>query len=79
MFSGDARRHIGRWKQVIGDRLRAHTDERRATEVEVAVHVLNRMLWTWDARATSASPDSDGVGGKGQGSRMKPIDAAARS
>ena len=35
---------IGRWKQVIGDRLRAHTDERRATEVEVAVHALNRML-----------------------------------
>jgi hypothetical protein len=35
---------IGRWKQVIGDGLRAHTDERRATEVEVAVHALNRML-----------------------------------
>ena len=35
---------IGRWKQVIGDGLRAHTDERRATEVEVAGHVLNRML-----------------------------------
>jgi DDE family transposase len=35
---------IGRWKQVIGDRLRAHTEERRATEMDVAVHVLNRML-----------------------------------
>ena len=35
---------MGRWKQVIGDRLRAHTDERRASEVAVAVHVLNRML-----------------------------------
>src|SRR5215204_3511277 len=35
---------IGRWKQVIGDRLRAHTDERRATEVDGAAHVLNRML-----------------------------------
>src|SRR3954470_15807477 len=34
---------IGRWKQVIGDRLHAHTDERRATEVDVAVYVLNRM------------------------------------
>src|SRR4051794_33684853 len=34
---------IGRWKQVIGDRLRAHTDECRATEVDVAAHVLNRM------------------------------------
>ena len=29
---------------MIGDRLRAHTDERRATEVDVAVYVLNRML-----------------------------------
>ena len=35
---------IARWKPVLGDRLRAHTDERRATEVEVAAHVLNRML-----------------------------------
>ena len=35
---------IARWKQVLGDRLRAHTDEGRATEVEVAAHVLNRML-----------------------------------
>jgi len=35
---------IGRWKQVIGDGLRLRIDERRATEVEVAVHVLNRML-----------------------------------
>ena len=35
---------IGRFKRVIGDRLRSHTDERRATEVDVAVHVLNRML-----------------------------------
>ena len=25
-------------------RVRAHTDERRATEVEVAVYALNRML-----------------------------------
>jgi hypothetical protein len=35
---------IGRWKQVIGDRLRSRIDERRITEVEVSVHVLNRML-----------------------------------
>ena len=35
---------IGRWKQVIGDGLRAYTDERRATEMEVAVYTLNRML-----------------------------------
>jgi len=35
---------ISRFKQVIGDGLRLHTDERQATEVGVAVHVLNRML-----------------------------------
>src|SRR5271165_2245303 len=35
---------IGRWKQVIGDGLRLRMDERRVTEVNVAVHVLNRML-----------------------------------
>ncbi len=35
---------MNRWKQVIGDELRAHTDERRATEVAVAAHALNRML-----------------------------------
>jgi hypothetical protein len=28
----------------IGDGLRSRIDERRVTEVEVAVHVLNRML-----------------------------------
>ena len=35
---------IARFKRVIGDGLRARTDERRATEVNVAVHALNRML-----------------------------------
>ncbi len=35
---------VGRWKRVIGDGLRAHADERRATDVEVAVQALNRML-----------------------------------
>jgi Transposase DDE domain len=35
---------MSRFKQVIGDGLRSHTDERQATEVSVAVHVLNRML-----------------------------------
>ena len=35
---------MGRFKQVIGDGLRCRTDQRRATEVDVAVHVLNRML-----------------------------------
>ena len=32
------------FKQVIADGLRSRTDERRATEVDVAVHALNRML-----------------------------------
>ncbi len=35
---------IGRFKRVIGDGLRSRTDQRRATEVQVAVHALNRML-----------------------------------
>ena len=35
---------MGRFKGVIGDGLRSRTDQRRATEVEIAVHVLNRML-----------------------------------
>ena len=33
---------IGRFKQMIG--LRFHTDDRRATEVAVAIHGLNCML-----------------------------------
>ena len=35
---------IGRFKRVIGDGLRSRTDERRATEMDVAVQVMNRML-----------------------------------
>ena len=35
---------ISRFKQVIGDGLRSRTHQRRTTEVEVAVHALNRML-----------------------------------
>jgi hypothetical protein len=35
---------IARFKRVIGGALRSRTDERRATEVAVAVSVLNRML-----------------------------------
>jgi len=35
---------IGRFKRVIGDGLRSCTDRRRATEVDVAAHALNRML-----------------------------------
>src|SRR3954467_12054536 len=35
---------VGRFKRVIGDGLRSRTDGRRKTEVNVGVHVLNRML-----------------------------------
>ena len=35
---------IGRFKRVIGDALRSRTERCRATEVAIAVHVLNRML-----------------------------------
>jgi hypothetical protein len=35
---------VGRFKRVIGDKLRSHAEGRQATEVAVAVHVLNRML-----------------------------------
>jgi hypothetical protein len=35
---------ISRWKRVIGDTLRSHTDEHQATEVAIAADVLNRML-----------------------------------
>ncbi len=34
---------ISRLKQVTGDGLRSHTDDRHATEVDIAVHALNRM------------------------------------
>ena len=35
---------VGRWKRVIGDGLRFHTDKAQVTEVAIAVKVLNRML-----------------------------------
>jgi hypothetical protein len=35
---------ISRFKRVIGAGLRSRTESRRATEVAIAVHVLNRML-----------------------------------
>jgi len=35
---------ISPFKRVTGDALRSHTDRRRATEVAIAVAVLNRML-----------------------------------
>jgi hypothetical protein len=35
---------VSRYKRVIGDTLRSRADRSRATEVAVAVRVLNRML-----------------------------------
>jgi hypothetical protein len=35
---------IGRWKRVIGEALHSQTDSRQATDVAIAVDVLNRML-----------------------------------
>jgi hypothetical protein len=35
---------ISRMKRVIGDALRSRTDQRRATEIALAIHALNRML-----------------------------------
>ena len=35
---------ISRFKRVIENGLRSHTDHRRATEVAIAVNALNRML-----------------------------------
>ncbi|HZI77674.1 MAG TPA: hypothetical protein VFD73_27275 [Gemmatimonadales bacterium] len=35
---------IGRFKQVIGAALRFHTDAAQATEIAIAVEVLNRIL-----------------------------------
>ncbi len=35
---------VSRWKRVIGDGLRLRTDGRQATEVAIAVNLLNRML-----------------------------------
>jgi hypothetical protein len=35
---------ISRYKRVIGDVLRSHTDGRQATEVAIAVGVLNRSF-----------------------------------
>ncbi len=35
---------ISRYKRVIGDGLRSRTDRRRAVQVHIGVHALNRML-----------------------------------
>ncbi len=38
---------FSRYKHVIGDGLRFHTDDRQQTEIAVAVLVPNRMLGLW--------------------------------
>ncbi|KAA0578720.1 IS5 family transposase [Azospirillum sp. Sh1] len=35
---------FSRWKRVIGDGLRFRTDDRRTTEIAIAVRILNRMF-----------------------------------
>ncbi|MCM8735325.1 hypothetical protein M5E06_14220 [Azospirillum sp. A1-3] len=35
---------IARYKQLIGDRLRAHSDDGRRTELMIAANLLNRMF-----------------------------------
>ncbi len=42
--TGPSRGGYRQVQQVIGDGLRSRTDGPRATEVNVAVHALNRML-----------------------------------
>ena len=45
---------IGGWKQVIGDRLRAHTDELVLGRPRwTSPSTCSIACWTWDARATS--------------------------
>ena len=41
---GKAEAAVSRYKRVIGRALRSRTDDCQATEVAIAVHVLNRML-----------------------------------
>jgi hypothetical protein len=38
-----AEAQIGRYKRVIGNAFRSHTEESRRAEVAIANHVLNRM------------------------------------
>ena len=54
---------ICRYKRVIGDGLRSHKDGRQATEVAIAVHVLNRMLELGrpEYRPHRVNPNEDGA------------------
>ncbi len=53
---------MGRFKGVIGDGLRSRTDRRRATEVEVAVHALDRMLELGRPASVRIARPQNGVG-----------------
>ncbi len=53
---------VTRFRGVIGDALRPCTDERRAAEVEVAVHVLNRMLDLGRPNSVRIASPSAGLG-----------------
>jgi hypothetical protein len=53
---------IGRWKQVIGDGLRSRIGKPRVTEVNVAVHALNRMLRLAPSNYVRISCPQRGVG-----------------
>jgi hypothetical protein len=43
-MAGAVEAGISRYKRVIGDTLGSYTDGRQATEVAIAVRILNRML-----------------------------------
>ena len=57
---------MGRYKSLIGERLRSRGDAARRTEVVIGAAVLNRML---DAARPNAvrRPPSGGTGGTGVG------------
>src|SRR3954470_11705539 len=71
---------IGRFKRVIGDGLRSHTDERRATEMDVAVQVLNRMLGLGRPESARIAGAQNGVGVTAPASLIRaPVSGRARS
>ena len=71
---------FSRWKRVIGDGLRFRTDDRRNTEIAIAVRILNHMLVSM---ARTAVPDSLGCSGRRgagcQGVRLRQRGSTAAS
>ena len=55
---------VGRWKQVIGDGLRARIRMSVGRPRWRSPPRPSTVCWNWDARAMSASPDPDGVRGQ---------------